>query len=107
MDIINKIAIKLFNYKVGSDEFGNQYFQSKNKKRRFVIYKGSPEATKIPSEWRVWIHHQCDDVPSHFKIKKYFWQKMYLPNLTGTQLAYSPKKDQERKSAYEAWTPKI
>ena len=70
MDIINKIAIKLFQDKVGIDEFGNQYYQSKDKKKRFVVYNGIPEPTKIPSEWRVWIHYKCNKAPSNFKIKK-------------------------------------
>ncbi len=105
MDVLNKIAIKLFNDKVGSDEFGNEYYENKNKKKKFVVYKGLPEATKIPSEWRVWIHSKTDKAPSNFKVKKFFWQKMHLPNLTGTSLAYKPNIKVKSKKTYQAWSP--
>ena len=33
---------------VGEDEFGNKYYENKKRKKRWVIYKGEIEATKIP-----------------------------------------------------------
>lgn len=87
-----------FGSKVGSDSFGNVYYQSKkpqntvgkyNKNRRWVIYNGKPEASKIPAEWHGWLHFTFDTVPE-VKINSHFWQKKHTPNLTGTDLAYLP-----------------
>ena len=60
---------------VGSDEFGNKYYQSK-KKERWVVYSKNIEATRISSEWYLWIHHTVDKAPDiNVENKKYFWQK--------------------------------
>ena len=40
---------------VGNDDKGNKYYQSKSGKR-WVIYSGEIESTKISSEWYSWIH---------------------------------------------------
>ena len=104
--------------RVGMDAYGNKYYRAKPRKgykheRRFVVYKGAPEASKIPPEWHGWMHHQTDDIPSSdeksFRRK---WQQPHQPNLTGTNQAYRPpghmSKGGQRVSAtgdYEAWTP--
>src|SRR5919199_5710846 len=43
---------------VGEDAYGNRYFEAKDtrdsydgRKRRWVIYRGYAEATKIPPDW--------------------------------------------------------
>ena len=41
---------------VGSDTYGNKYYKSK-KDERWVIYSKDIEATKITSDWFLWIHH--------------------------------------------------
>ncbi|WP_375731173.1 NADH-ubiquinone oxidoreductase subunit NDUFA12 family protein [Azospirillum sp. B506] len=48
--------------KVGSDRFGNVYYRSKDtqpgtRERRWVLYAGEPDASKIPPEWHGWLHH--------------------------------------------------
>ena len=58
---------------VGSDEYGNKYFKSK-KDERWVIYSNNIEATKITSDWYLWIHHTTDKVPDS-KENKHPWQK--------------------------------
>ena len=45
----------LFGKFVGSDDLGNKYYEGKNGKR-WVIYSGEIDATKIPVEWYSWIH---------------------------------------------------
>jgi len=93
--------------KIGDDEFGNQYFQKKNGKR-FVIYKGIAEPTKIPAEWHVWIHYLTNQAPVQINTNKYSWQKIHLPNLTGTINAYSPQKANKKNPSilpYEPWEP--
>ena len=43
---------------VGQDEFGNRYYEARDnkdsyadRKRRWVIYRGYAEPTKIPPDW--------------------------------------------------------
>lgn len=104
--------------KVGEDEFGNVYYQAKPRKeykrpRRWVIYKGAPEATKVPPEWHGWLHHQTDAVPEegHSSYRR-SWQKPHKPNMTGTDATYLPPghllaggKREKATGDYEAWTP--
>jgi len=104
--------------RVGVDDFGNKYYRAKARKgykreRRWVIYKGAPEATKVPPEWHGWLHHQTDVVPSEAESSfRRPWQKPHRPNMTGTNMAYRPPghilEGGERDRAtgdYEAWTP--
>lgn len=103
---------------VGKDDQGNKYYSAKPRQgykrdRRWVMYQGTPEATKVPPEWHGWLHHQTDIVPdadtASFRRK---WQKPHKPNMTGTNQAYRPPghilKGGERDKAtgdYKAWTP--
>ena len=51
---------------VGDDKYGNKYYQSKSGKR-WVIYKGEIEATKIPNEWYSWIHFTKNKIEKKMK----------------------------------------
>jgi NADH:ubiquinone oxidoreductase subunit len=106
MNFINKLAIKFSCQKVGADEFGNEYFKNKSGKR-FVVYRGIAEASKIPAQWHGWMHYNEDSAPVEINTHKFAWQKIHLPNLTGTKNAYSPKNSAAKKtsSKYEAWEP--
>ena len=89
---------------VGNDEFGNKYYKNK-KDERWVIYSSDIEATKITSDWFLWMHHTIDKVPNNNNKKKYIWQKSHLENKTGTKDSYKPvkiKKDEKIKK-YETW----
>jgi NADH:ubiquinone oxidoreductase subunit len=103
---------------VGEDHLGNRYYSGKpisgyKRERRWVIYKGAPEASKVPPEWHGWLHHQTDVVPSdNGPSFRRPWQKPPQENLTGTTEAYRPPghvlKGGKREKAtgdYEAWTP--
>jgi NADH:ubiquinone oxidoreductase subunit len=103
---------------VGTDQTGNRYFRAKpikgyKRERRWVLYKGTPEASKIPPEWHGWIHHQTDAIPANdTQSFRREWQKPAQQNLTGTNAAYRPPghilKGGKRDKAtgdYEAWTP--
>lgn len=103
MSILTKLKAKFFCQKVGIDEFGNQYFQDKQK--RLVIYKGIAEPSKIPAEWHGWIHYTTDELPTNSSAHRYHWQKTHLPNLTGTKNSYSPKRN-KISPVYQAWNPK-
>ena len=93
--------------RVGEDAYGNVYYRMKGQTaphdRRWVIYKGRPEASKVPPEWHGWLHHMTDEIPSP-EIGSYPWQKGHLPNLTGTCLAYRPTRH-KAVGDYVPWTP--
>lgn len=102
---------------VGKDMFGNRYFVSRKKaagkrEKRWVVYKGMAEPSKVPPLWHAWLHHIIDKRPDELDIPEYDWMKDHLPNLTGTANAYKPRGHLERgtsrdpsTSDYEAWTP--
>ena len=102
--------------KVGEDNFGNRYYRSKgrsgyNRERRWVVYKGSSEPSKVPPEWHAWLHH-ITDTPLTDK-NRHSWQKEHVPNLSGTRAAYVPPGSTLRgghrprnTGDYESWTPK-
>ena len=88
---------------VGSDEYGNKYYKNK-KGERWVIYSKNIEATKITSDWYLWMHHTIDKIPDS-QVKKYSWQKKHLENQTGTSNSYKPVKINKNdfKKKYETW----
>jgi NADH:ubiquinone oxidoreductase subunit len=88
---------------IGTDQFGNKYYKNK-KDERWVIYSNDVEATKITSEWFMWMHHTVDKIPQDNE-KKYAWQKKHIENKTGSKEAYQPvkiKKNDNLKK-YETW----
>tara|TARA_Y100001954_G_scaffold162379_1_gene172339 strand:- start:682 stop:1041 length:360 start_codon:yes stop_codon:yes gene_type:complete len=88
---------------VGQDEFGNRYYENK-KGKRWVIYKGEIDASKIPVEWFSWIHHTPNKIEKSHELKKYDWQKPHQPNLTGTDSAYYPNKNKNaNEKKYKSW----
>jgi NADH:ubiquinone oxidoreductase subunit len=89
---------------VGKDDFGNKYYKNK-KDERWVIYSKNIEATKITSNWYLWMHHTVDKLPEEKDKNNYSWQKNHLENQTGTKNSYKPikiKKDNVKKK-YETW----
>lgn len=88
---------------VGQDESGNKYYRNKQD-QRWVIYSKEIEATKIPSDWFMWIHHTVDKIPDKNQ-KKYLWQKKHKDNKTGSSEAYKPIKIKKSISLrkYETW----
>tara|TARA_B100001057_G_scaffold191207_1_gene192084 strand:- start:115 stop:471 length:357 start_codon:yes stop_codon:yes gene_type:complete len=88
---------------VGKDEYGNKYYKNK-KDDRWVIYGKDIEATKITSDWFLWIHHTVNEIPTKTS-KKYNWQKSHTQNLSGTSSAYKPNKISKKIKfkLYETW----
>ena len=64
---------------VGKDESGNKYYRNKGNER-WVIYSGNIEATKINSEWYLWMHHTIDKIPSDKDKKKLFYYQYIRRN---------------------------
>ncbi len=88
---------------IGKDNLGNKYYESKSGKR-WVIYNGEVEASKIPNEWYCWIHYINNRIENLHDFKKYDWQKDHLPNQTGSENSYSPKKNKNAlKKKYNSW----
>tara|TARA_B100001564_G_C20488663_1_gene600546 strand:- start:455 stop:814 length:360 start_codon:yes stop_codon:yes gene_type:complete len=88
----------------GEDSYGNKYYESKNGKR-WVIYSGEIDASKIPVEWFSWIHFMSNKIENKHELKKYDWQKPHQPNLTGTEGAYYPNKNKKNviEKKYKSW----
>jgi NADH:ubiquinone oxidoreductase subunit len=95
---------------VGEDDAGNAFYESRDGKRRWVIYKGEPEASRVSPDWHGWLHHTWDTPPSKEALPHKPWEQPHQENLTGTPLAYAPpgsirrSQPAERKD-YEAWAP--
>lgn len=100
---------------IGTDSDGNRYYQERrarsgHRQRRWVIYKGRVEASRVPPEWHAWLHYTVDQPLARSPEKP--WLREHQPNLTGTTEAYLPQghdlKGGERPKAtgdYEAWQP--
>ena len=106
---------------VGEDEFGNRYYRytqaqaidpSVGPERRWVVYNGEADASRVPPGWRAWLAHNWDVPPSEENYQPRAWEKPHVPNMTGTPQAYRPRGSQlstgERPAAtgdYVPWTP--
>lgn len=96
--------------KVGADAQGNVYYQTADGKKRWVIYNGEMEASRIAPDWHGWLHHTWDQPPTKAPLAHKPWEEPHLENLTGTAAAYAPTGSIRRatpapRADYEAWTP--
>ena len=96
--------------KVGEDNQGNIYYQTRDAKRRWVIYKGEMEASRVPPDWHGWLHFTWDQPPTKAPLAHKRWEKPHLENLSGSELAYAPTGSIRRSQPalrrdYEAWQP--
>jgi NADH:ubiquinone oxidoreductase subunit len=100
---------------VGTDAEGNHYYQDKRliagrRRKRWVMYNGVVEASRVPPEWDGWLHYTTDVVPPAGGQPRKPWQKDHEPNFTGTDHAYRPPGHtlvigDKPKPPYEAWRP--
>ena len=105
---------------VGEDELGNRYYRTRGGKidptlgfeRRWVIYNGEAEASRIPPGWFGWMRGAFDTPPSQEPYQPREWERPHRPNMTGTPEAYRPQgsilgenRRREATGDYEAWTP--
>ncbi|AUM73051.1 NADH:ubiquinone oxidoreductase subunit NDUFA12 [Paracoccus jeotgali] len=100
----------LYGEKVGEDAQGNIYYQTKGGKRRWVIYNGEAEASRVPVEWHGWLHHTYKLPPTTDPLPRRAWELPHQMNMTGTQQAYRPAGSLYRakpveRSDYDAWQP--
>ena len=96
--------------KVGEDAQGNAFYTTRDGKRRWVIYNGEVEASRISPDWHGWLHHTYKETPTERPLAHKSWEKPHQENLSGTPLAYAPAGSIRRaepapRKDYEAWTP--
>ncbi|MBB3900069.1 NADH-ubiquinone oxidoreductase subunit NDUFA12 family protein [Roseococcus suduntuyensis] len=115
MSAIRLFFARLTSRKVGADEFGNVYYESRkpmpvyNRPRRLVSLARGLDSSSVPPEWHAWLHHTTD---APLSGPKHPWQKPHRPNMTGTPGAWRPAghdysggRRRITGGDYEAWTP--
>ncbi|MGN6156102.1 MAG: NADH:ubiquinone oxidoreductase subunit NDUFA12 [Sphingomicrobium sp.] len=108
---------KLFTWRfgdeVGKDDAGNVYYQSKkDPRRRWVIYDGNNDGSRVPPGWQLWLKGTIDELPDEALPPVRKWQKEPIANATGTMAAFRPDgalgSGKIRPAAtgdYQPWTP--
>jgi NADH:ubiquinone oxidoreductase subunit len=107
----------LYGNLVGKDDQENKYYCNSKKfedlkAKRWIIFNGDIESTKIPPHWHAWLHKSIDIPPLNYS-HKYSWQKDHKQNMTGTDQAYYPDSHPLSKthnkeaitSEYDSWSP--
>ncbi len=90
---------------VGTDEFGNRYYEARDT-------KSYADASKVPTGWFEWMHYTTDLSPADQPVAPKAWEKPYVPNMSGTPFAWRPRgsilRSGERPRStgdYQAWRP--
>jgi NADH:ubiquinone oxidoreductase subunit len=97
--------------KVGEDGQGNIFYRNADDSRRWVIFNGAIEASRIDPDWHGWLHKTWDEPPTDKPFVHKAWEKPHQENLTGTPQAYAPAGSlraatpKKANSDYEAWSP--
>lgn len=96
---------KLLGTLIGCDAFNNRYYQLKfsTKEKRWVVYNGVNDPSKIDASWFSWLHFMTDTHPSKSHTN---WR----PNSTGTKFAQKmitsiENIPQTALNCYESWSP--
>ena len=115
MDFVTLMTLKLMANEIGTDQFGNRYYEERRARagkppRRYVRYNGIAEASKVPADWHGWLHFTWDQPPTKAPLKHKSWEKPHQENLTGTAAAYAPTGSiragaPTARADYEAWQP--
>lgn len=97
---------------VGQDGEGNRYYESRDGKRRWVIYAGENDSSRVPPEWHLWLHHTRAEPPTSAPLPQRPWERPWRPNPTGTPVRELPRgalarggKRAPSAADYRAWTP--
>jgi NADH:ubiquinone oxidoreductase subunit len=96
--------------KVGEDNEGNVFYRTADDSKRWVIFNGEAEASRVDPDWHGWLHRTWDEPPTDKPLAHKAWEKPHQENLTGTALAYTPAGSLRRaepveRKDYEAWSP--
>ena len=84
------LTTRLYGEAVGTDAFGNRYYQNRDGSRRWVIYNGTVEASRVPPDWHGWLHHTYGEPPTAAPFKAKAFEAPHQPNMTGTDGAWRP-----------------
>jgi NADH:ubiquinone oxidoreductase subunit len=110
----------LYGEHVGTDAQGNRFYRTRGGKveqdfqfeRRWVIYNGLAEPSRIGPDWHGWLHHTVDVLPGDDGYQTREWEKPHRPNYTGTPSAWRPRgstlasgKRPQATGDYKAWSP--
>ena len=96
--------------KVGEDTQGNVFYHNADDSKRWVIFNGEVEASRIDPDWHGWLHRTFKEPPTSKPLAHKPCEKPHHENLTGTAMAYAPAgslrmaKPADR-ADYEAWSP--
>ena len=106
---------------VGKDDAGNRYYRRhqrgrrqilNGRERRWVVYNGAVEASRVPPQWHGWLHHIVDKPPTQTPVITPDWGRDHQPNATGTAQAYRPPgyafatgHTRKGTGGYEPWQP--
>ncbi|RYH11110.1 NADH:ubiquinone oxidoreductase subunit NDUFA12 [Tropicimonas sp. IMCC6043] len=97
--------------KVGEDDEGNVYYRNEDDSKRWVVFNGEMEASRIPPDWHGWLHKTFAEPPSQAPLRHKAWEKPHLENVSAIpELSYKPagsirRADPVERSDYEAWAP--
>lgn len=76
---------------VGRDALGNLYYQhKKDPARRWVIYSGANDGSRVPPQWQAWLRGTIDGLPDAELPPRRPFEQPAQPNLTGTMAAFRP-----------------
>ena len=96
--------------RVGEDAQGNVFYRNADDSKRWVIFNGEVEASRIDPDWHGWLHRTWKEPPTSRPLTHKAWEKPHQENRTGTELAYAPAGSIRRaipaeRKDYEAWSP--
>ncbi len=97
----------------GRDEAGNVYFQHrKDPARRWVIYDGANDSSRVPPGWNAWLRGTIPEVPDKALPERRAFEQKPQANITGTDDAFRPSGSLARSGVrpaatgdYQAWKP--
>lgn len=95
---------------VGEDAQGNRFYRTRDDSRRWVIFNGETEASRVAPDWHGWLHRTWDQPPTERPLVHKPWERPHQENLTGTAAAYAPpgsirRANETPRRDYEAWQP--
>ena len=96
--------------RVGSDAQGNVFYRTKDDSRRWVIFNGLIEASKVSPDWHGWLHRTWNEPPTDKPLAHKAWERPHQENLTGSTAAYAPtgsirRSETTARTDYEPWVP--
>jgi len=115
--LVTRVTTFFHGKRVGRDTFGNTYYEERTapkqrRRRRWVVYRGGDEASRVPPVWHAWLHYTSDTPPAETAGDAPPWRKEHMPNVTGTALAYRPPghtlqggRRDKATGDYDPWTP--